>query len=215
MLCSVVSWMTLRCAAARLFQFMRSITCSQRSRNTLSACSLAHGSTLSVLLTSPTADKLGLFLNTIMQISVEAKMFLELRLADQAEPAFTKAFIIATYSCFVLLSAGPVLSSPNGINGLVISEADDTMQAVLRVCINATIKPAPQQANIVWSREQGNLLDIPNWDHTSLSEVDGCFWSSLTIMFQLVEPAIGNYTITVTTTAGSSKLTIPLRFTSK
>ncbi|XP_065189352.1 mucin-3B-like [Sycon ciliatum] len=110
-------------------------------------------------------------------------------------------------------TAGPVLSSPNGINGLVISEADDTMQAVLRVCINATIKPAPQQANIVWSREQGNLLDIPNWDHTSLREVDGCFWSSLTIMFQLVEPAIGNYTITVTTTAGSSKLTIPLRFT--
>ena len=115
----------------------------------------------------------------------------------------------------MLLSAGPVLSSPIGINGLVVSEDDDTKSAVLSVCINSTIKPAPQKANIVWSREQVGPIDIPHQEQTSLSEVNGCFLSSLTIWFPLIDEATGNYTITVTTTAGSSKLTIPLRFTSK
>ncbi|XP_065195735.1 uncharacterized protein LOC135827138 [Sycon ciliatum] len=112
-------------------------------------------------------------------------------------------------------NAGPVLSSPIGINGLVVSEDDDTKSAVLSVCINSTMKPAPQKANIVWSREQGSPIDIPHQEQTSLSEVNGCFLSSLTIWFPLIDGATGNYTITVTTTAGSSKLTIPLRFTSK
>eukprot|EP00117_Sycon_ciliatum_P039581 scpid34737/ scgid29230/ Uromodulin; Tamm-Horsfall urinary glycoprotein; Uromodulin, secreted form len=107
-------------------------------------------------------------------------------------------------------NAGPVLSSPIGINGLVVSEDDGTKSAVLSVCINSTIKPAPTTNSIVWTTASSDAFFAV---HTSLHDSNGCFWSNLTVHISVVSEAVGDYTIVVRTSGGLRNSTLSLSIT--
>eukprot|EP00117_Sycon_ciliatum_P000452 scpid19895/ scgid6507/ Uromodulin; Tamm-Horsfall urinary glycoprotein; Uromodulin, secreted form len=108
-------------------------------------------------------------------------------------------------------NAGPVLSSPIGINGLVVSEDDGTKSAVLSMCINSTIKPAPSSANaVVWRTEASGGIGSGKVI-TSLNDSNGCFWSNLTVDISVVSEAMGDYTVNVTTSVGSTQKTVSLQ----
>ena len=111
--------------------------------------------------------------------------------------------------CFVfvvVIQLGPVLTSPIGSSGLVVSEDDGTQSAVLSVCINSTIKPAPSSANsVVWSTEASGGMSVFSRVQTSLSSSsNGCYWSNLTVNISSVSGAAGHYTVKVSTGAGSA-----------
>ncbi|XP_065188456.1 uncharacterized protein LOC135819220 [Sycon ciliatum] len=114
------------------------------------------------------------------------------------------------YGCCT--QSGPLLSSPIGSSGLVVSEDDGTKSAVLSVCIKSTIKPAPSSANaVVWSTTASGGIGSGK-AITSLSDSSGCYWSNLTVDIRVVAKAVGVYTVNVTTSAASYQKTIPLRF---
>ncbi|XP_065188480.1 uncharacterized protein LOC135819238 [Sycon ciliatum] len=112
-----------------------------------------------------------------------------------------------------LEAGGPVLSSPIGSSGLVVSEDDGTKSAVLSMCINSTIKPAPSSANtVVWSTKASGGIGSGKVI-TSLNDSNGCFWSNLTVDISVVSEAVGDYTIVVRTSGGLRNSTLSLSIT--